>query len=304
MMASMKLRAGTKAAASLLVLLAGILAPPLVWALPADPPLPIVWPAGRPTEADGWLVYRQVLNQADSPLLAHDLDMGFAFGIGRIGPVAIDGLAHQDFRFRVTYLGPWNLWARDLVSDLRLRASLELGPTVAALAYRHDCKHDIEGSFGRLAIHDQVEASLAPIEAFVWPWGSGDRLSGSLTGSLAAGLYFPPIFQAATSEPEELAFTLEARLLPLAVAGMGRVFVEGTVEPTLRVAVPMVATPGGWDSDFRFATGFEFSRSTGVGGFRLGLSLQRMVDPWMEELTSPILVWGVEAGFDVARSLR
>jgi hypothetical protein len=245
--------------------------------------LPFFTPQATFTEVPGafpsfssWMLLDHGLNQNDTPDTAHRFDTGTVFTLYANRGFSVSALARELFQFEPSPDGPFNFWARSLVTDLRLAALAKLPPFIASVGYRHDCKHDISDT-RREVIHDAVflQALFPPRRLPAFP----SALNSRIGFSLEAEVNTPLIFQVGEEESDRSRFTAECELVPYATFG-GRflTFLDARVSLLNRESGDRVAVQEPWNVDWLFRAGAELR--SGMGGLRLAYGLERVTDNW------------------------
>jgi len=228
--------------------------------------------------ARGWIAYDHVWNQSQTPGLAHRLDTGTILTLYDSPSFALCATGREVFRFMQNPYGDWLLWARDLVSDLRLQLWAPLGPGNVDLGYRHDCKHDLETFYGRTAVHDAfVSGWSVPYRLCALP---GNRQNNGWFGTVnvEGEVDLPHLFQSQSDEPDLGMIGLDNELR-LKIG-------QSVLEPWLRTRVSMqfldtnssVKQAGGIAVDGRISLGFSVRGK--AGSLDVSLSAERLSDPW------------------------
>jgi hypothetical protein len=255
-----------------------------VVSLPAEVTrLPFLYPAPVFTDEPeafphvaGWLALDHTLNQDEFPDSGHCYELGTVFTFFSCKNISVSGIAREMFQFRASPLGDFYLWARDLVTDLRLGVWYDADMVKIGAGYRHDCKHDIETQV-RTVIHDalftQILVPSTPLPV------AQDILHPQAALTLEAEININPVFQAAEAEPDKGRITVECELVPVSLfSGTLSVFADGRCSWIYRDEGGRIPVATAWNSDGIFRTGIACH--TGKGDIRLFWYYERTTDNW------------------------
>jgi len=249
-------------------------------------------------EVSPWAEFRHFPAESGGTFHSHVLDFGSAITLYAAGPFALDGMVRQVLLTRLHPDGEWLFWLAALYTDLRLGVRWNAAPWDFSLAYRHDCKHDIETYYGRDAAHDAV-ALTAGLRSLRWSWpvpGAEARLAAEAEAALA----IPLLFQYNPPEPDR--FSLSARLdwEPWRVPGWPVPFLSGGAALILRSQETRVTVTETTALDWHLRAGLrlegEGSRSGTLTAYG---QLQSLSDDWMslEPKAALLLSYGLLIGF-------
>ncbi len=263
--------------------------------------------AGRDTMAGGllgfnaWVAAAHIINQRDSPWFGHELrtavDLGFySSDVFKLGAAFV-----QNYFFKVNPISEWWLWARALLSDIELHADFNVAalfrglsgiqtwPSASAsLFFRHDCKHDMEGFYGRTAVHDAIGLNLFHALPTL---KLNERLSASGKARLSGELFLGRVFQELTPEPYETRFSAEALIYPLILDEKWHFSVEGRISALAVSGGTAVLLRPGWYIDYRIQLGLDANGAS--GRVRVGWYADHCVDPLTDNKPEPAFTTGL-----------
>lgn len=183
------------------------------------PPLSVEEPSGRQgllPDVRPWAGFRHFPAGAGDSFHNHVLDFGSDIALFAAGPFSVQGTVRQILLTRPHPDGEWLFWLASLYTDLRLGGRWDAGPWAFGLAYRHDCKHDIETYYGRDAAHDGIALSAAFRFAWTWP-GTGLESRGA--ASAEAVWNVPVLYQFNPAEPDRFTLSGQVDWEPVRAAG-------------------------------------------------------------------------------------
>lgn len=238
----------------------------------------------------GWFLYNHTLNQNEAPDSGHCYEQGAIFTFFSCGNISFSGLAREMFQFKSSPLGDFYLWARDLVTDLRLYLWYDLDPIKLGAGYRHDCKHDVETEI-RTVIHDAffIQILIPPLslpvaEAYLHP---------SAGFNIEAEYNVTPIFQTAESEPDRGRISVECELIPVSLFSDSLyLFADGRCSWIYRENGGEIPIDSEWNIDGLFRTGIDYR--AGKGDIRLSYCYERITDDWASLTPLPENISSIE----------
>ncbi|WP_455381165.1 hypothetical protein [Salinispira pacifica] len=255
------------------------------------PPVPLYPVFGRTTlfpAADVWLSLNQYPTNLQYQPFRWIFDTGTSLPILRAPGFELEGASRLIFRFQPAAGSEWMFYASDLITNLELQGWFRIGGLDLGVGYRHDCKHDVEQSRGRLIILDSVALSVThhPIELNL-----GRSQHMRLYGVADAVLALPTIFQAGPAEPERFRIDGRIHLDALELGSSATLFAEGGAALSIRSTETGVAGIEPLNLDWHVRIGVHAPSAS--HGASLYLQVERLTDPWTLPEAIPVTLFSI-----------
>jgi hypothetical protein len=247
------------------------------------PPLPsqeFSTAQGLLPQVSPWMEFRHFPAESGGTFHSHVLDFGSTITIYALGPFSLDGMVRQILLTRLHPESEWLFWLAALYTDLRLAIHAAAGPLDFALAYRHDCKHDIELFLGRDAAHDTIALTIG-VPRLQWTWLAAD-MESRLTAVADAAWNIPLVYQYVAPEPDRFTLSADLDWEPLRVPGWPVAFVAGGLAVIGRGRDTRVTVLSILALDWHVRAGVRLAgKEAGAGTLAAYGQLQSLSDDWM-----------------------
>lgn len=236
-----------------------------------------------PNPLSAWLSVRHASPQTGGAFHSYYFDLGASFILAAFGPLFVEGEARQILLQRLHPESQWMFWPLSLYTKLQLAATFRSSPVSVTVSYRHDCKHDIEGFLGRLAVHDVFAISLAGGAPEV-PFPGG--FASSWSAAASAAVFVPPMFQGHEWQPDRVHVGLDVGVEPLIVRGRFSLFLNAGLLAIVRSTNTSVAIRDPFVMDWHIQAGARL-RALPVS-YALYIQIERINDDWVTVTPEPL----------------
>ncbi|MFP4364585.1 MAG: hypothetical protein ACLFR1_12045 [Spirochaetia bacterium] len=220
-----------------------------------------------------WTSIEKYHPQASGPNHNWDYDLGARFFFYNDGLVYFGGQGRMIHRNQLFEENQFYFWPSSLITDLQLFAGFSTRFTDIEFRFRHDCKHDIDISSRRDAIHDALGIIFHPSPNYVFT----QQLF--LSGSTGFEYIIPPVIQGYDLEADIFSLWIDTLFSLRLPQGFGFPFFRSRAVLFRRRADTQATGIRNWDMDYILQAGWSFGES---GGIRIFGQFERQSDDWYD----------------------